>query len=252
VFIHNESCERHADNPDFNAYSRFLASDLILGHDWLLDGDFSRTDMFRWMCAHVVDPAHAERDTDWLIEQLAEIKAVHQLFQTRFGKTMTADTVFGVDYYAACETVKLTTGFPKPTSVEHYMEEVETGQRLGLAGICVEYWNRYQLPLLHTETNFVDHEPNSHVGASDDWGLKQLIELGELLRLDIPVLGFTWYSLMDQFNWHNGMQGSPRETRLHPVGLYSWPDYRPRPFTTNVLPELRERLLELRDMPLRA
>ena len=30
-FIHNESCEKHAENPEFNAFGRFLCSDLILG-----------------------------------------------------------------------------------------------------------------------------------------------------------------------------------------------------------------------------
>lgn len=243
IFIHNESCEKHAENPDFNEFGRFLASDLILGHEWLLEGDFTQSDIFRWMCGHVVDPAHELRDLEKLVDQLSEIKALHQQFQQEFKKSMKADTVFGIDYYAACETVsKLTTGFPKPTSVEHYAEQVEGHERLGLAGICTEYWNRYQLPLLHTETNFVDHGEETHVGASDDWGTKQLIELAQLPKFGIPVLGFTWYSLMDQFNWHNGMQGSPKEIRLHPVGLYSWPDYQPRPFASNVLPGLNQAL----------
>jgi beta-glucosidase/6-phospho-beta-glucosidase/beta-galactosidase len=242
LFIHNESCEQHADNPDFNEFGRFLASDLILGSEWLLDGDFTQSATFRWMQAHVVDSAHALRDTEKLVGQLNEIKALHQRFEAEFKKTMKADTVFGVDYYAACETTKLTSGFPKPTSVEDYAKEVDNGHRLGLAGICAQYWNRYQLPLLHTETNFVDHGPETHVGTSDDWGLKQLIELAQLPKFGIPILGFTWYSLMDQFNWHNGMQGSPRNTRLHPVGLFSWPDYLPRPFTQKVLPSLQQAL----------
>lgn len=242
IFIHNESCEQHAANPEFNDFGRFLASDLILGQEWLLEGDFTQTDVFRWMASHVVDPAHELRDTEKLISQLNEIKEMHLRFQTDFSKSMKADTVFGVDYYAACETVKLTSGFPKPTGVDDYTQEVADGERLGLAGICAEYWNRYQLPLLHTETNFVDHGPSSHVGNSDDWGMKQLIELAQLPKFGIPVLGFTWYSLMDQFNWHNGMQGSPRHTRLHPVGMYSWPEYEPRPFTQNVLPSLRQAL----------
>lgn len=241
IFIHNESCEHHADSPDFNNFGRFLASDLILGHDWIL-GDYIQTDIFHWMKQHCADPAHELQDMEWLTDALTEIKLLHQKFAAEFGKTMKADTVFGVDYYAACETVKLTTGFPRPTSVEHYAEEVEMAQRRGLTGICIEYWNRYQLPLLHTETNFVDHGPNTHVGASDDWGMMQLIEMAQLPKLGIPILGFTWYSLMDQFNWHNGMQGSPQDTRLHPVGLYSWPDYQPRPFTRNVLPSLCQAL----------
>jgi beta-glucosidase/6-phospho-beta-glucosidase/beta-galactosidase len=247
IFIHNESCEHHADNPEFNDFGRFLASDLILGHKWLLTGDFTQTDIFRWMETHFNKADHTglenkAKNTQILIQQIAKIKALHEQFEQEFGKTMKADTVFGVDYYAACETVKLTTGFPKPTGVDAYTEEVETSQRYGLAGICIEYWNRYQLPILHTETNFVDHGENTHVGTSDDWGTKQLIELAQLPKFGVPILGFTWYSLMDQFNWHNGMQGSPQDTRLHPVGLFSWPEYQPRPFASHVLPSLLQAL----------
>jgi beta-glucosidase/6-phospho-beta-glucosidase/beta-galactosidase len=245
IFIHNESCEQHADNPEFNDFGRFLASDLILGHEWLLEGDFTQTGIFKWMQFHMTKASQPYQEILQLIRQLQEIKDLHQSFNTEFDKTMKADTVFGIDYYAACETVMLTTGFPKATSVEDYTEQVLNGERLGLAGICTQYWNRYQLPLLHTETNFVDHGASSHVGTSDDWGLKQLIELAQLPKFGIPVLGFTWYSLIDQFNWHNGMQGSPNDTRLHPVGLYSWPEYAPRPFTQHVLPSLQYALNEI-------
>jgi hypothetical protein len=47
---------------------------------------------------------------------------------------------------------------------------------------------------------------------------------------------------MDQFNWHNGMQGSPEHLVLHPVGLFSWPEYEARPFAKVVLPGLQQAL----------
>lgn len=237
IFIHNESCERHAENSEFNHFGRFLGSDLILGQEWLLNGDFTETDIFQWMRGHYIRPGHEAADEQKLIAQLDQIRQHHLNFQNEFGKSMKADTVFGVDYYAACETVNVVHGFPKPTCVNTYTEQVESGQRLGLAGICVEYWNRYQLPILHTETNFVDFDQANHGG---EWGVKQLIELAQLPKFGIPVLGFTWYSLMDQFNWHNGLQGSPKENVLHPVGLYSWPEYEPRAFTREVLTPLMQ------------
>jgi hypothetical protein len=104
-----------------------------------------------------------------------------------------------------------------------------------LARITTDYWNRYQLPILHTETNFADE-------GADEWGIKQLVELAQLPKLGIPILGFTWYSLMDQFNWDNALKGSPQDTRIYPVGLLSLPDYQPRHFTERVLPELLQAL----------
>lgn len=229
VFIHNESCEFQPDDPQFNAYTRFLGSDLILGQDWLLEGDFRQSDIFQWMSAHV--------PSEVLIPALEFIRGMHERFYETFGKTMRADTVFGVDYYIGCETVKPGYNYALGTNLKGYAADVACDRRRGLARICIDYWNRYQLPILHTETNF----SNEH---GDDWGMMQLVELAQLMKYGIPVLGFTWYSLMDQFNWDNAMQGSPQDVRLWPVGLYRWPDYAPRTFTTEVLAGLQQALAQ--------
>ncbi len=232
IFIHNDSCEHQPDDFHFNEFNRFLASDLILGHEWLLEDDFQKTDMYRWMARHYVRQDNLADDIQHLIVELETIKQYHILFERRFGKTMKADTVFGVDYYMACEIVK--PGHPEQltmTDVKGYEAEIRSDRRKGLARICMEYWNRYQLPILHTETNFFDH-------GSEEWGMKQLVELAQLPKFGIPVLGFTWYSLMDQFNWGDALSGSPKDLKLHPVGMVSWPGYEKRNFTTTVFADL--------------
>jgi hypothetical protein len=243
VFIHNESCEYQPDDADFNQYIRFLVSDLILGHDWLLTGDYRQSDIYQWMHRHYVQaerPAgittSASDREQHLTAALETLKHQHLAFQQTYGKTMRADTVFGVDYYLACETVKF--GFEyqlSKTCIRAYENEVRDGKRRGLTRICIDYWNRYLLPILHTETNNLDH-------CSDGWGMKQLLELALLEDYGIPILGFTWYSLMDQFNWDDALKGSPQNLRLHPVGLVSLPDYQLRTFARQVLPELQEAL----------
>ncbi len=238
LFIHNESCEYQPDDFNFNEYRRFLTSDLILGQDWLLDGDYQSSDMYKWMARQYVRQDHLREDVESLVHQLEVIREYHQRFQQEFQKTMKADTVFGVDYYLACEIVQPDHVFPlTKTCVDTYEKEILAGHRKGLARMCVDYWNRYQLPILHTETNFFDH-------GSEDWGVKQLVELAQLMKFGIPVLGFTWYSLMDQFNWDDAMMGSPNDLRLHPVGLIRLPDYEPRNFTKTILPDLLDTLHE--------
>jgi beta-glucosidase/6-phospho-beta-glucosidase/beta-galactosidase len=192
--------------------------------------------MYKWMARQYVRQDHLREDVESLVHQLEVIREYHQRFQQEFQKTMKADTVFGVDYYLACEIVQPDHVFPlTKTCVDTYEKEILAGHRKGLARMCVDYWNRYQLPILHTETNFFDH-------GSEDWGVKQLVELAQLMKFGIPVLGFTWYSLMDQFNWDDAMMGSPNDLRLHPVGLIRLPDYEPRNFTKTILPDLLDTL----------
>lgn len=231
IFIHNDSCEYHAHDPDFDRFSRFLTSDLILGQEWLLGEDFQQTDIFQWMVQEY------RGDIRDLIRAIELIRRYHLDFQDRFGKSMKADTVFGIDYYLACESFKHGFEYELPENFHHYEEGIRSGKRKGLLKICIEYWNHYQLPLLHTETNFVDY-------LSAEWGLTQLLELAQLQNYDIPLLGFTWYSLMDQYNWDTRLKGSPRELQVHPVGLISLPDYQKRRFAREVLPDLQAALRE--------
>lgn len=235
VFIHNESCEFRSYDTDFNLYHRFLTSDLILGHDWLLHEAYRETGMFHWILEHYARPDHMDEDTRWLVETLDTLKNSHLNFQAEFGKTMRADTVFGIDYYLACESFKHGFEYELPVDLTHYEEGVKSGVRKGLLRMAIEYWNRYQLPILHTETNFADV-------LSAEWGTIQLLELVQLHNLEIPVLGFTWYSLMDQFNWDTRLCDSPQQTRVYPVGLVSLPDYGFNRFAREVLPALETAL----------
>ena len=229
--IHNESCEYHAHDPEFNDFGRFISSDLILGQDWLLNGQVEHTDMGRWLLSHY-DRAGVRTDHQELLKNLKALRLQHLRFQDTFGKTMRTDTVFGVDYYLACESMEHGFEYEMPMNLDVYRQAIKKNQRRGLARIIVDYWNRYRLPILHTETNFAD------LGLAEEWGVGQLLELAQVAQTGVPVLGFTWYSLMDQYNWDNALKGSPQHTRIYPVGLLSMPNYERRQFARQVLPEL--------------
>src|SRR5206468_855768 len=127
----------------------------------------------KWLLAHYVRKDCAETDRSHLLARLSYLRQMHLDFAAEFGKSMRADTVFGVDYYLACESVKHGFVYELPHDIHDYEDGVMSGRRRGLAGICVDYWSRYQLPILHTETNFADDE-------AADWGMKQLLELAQL------------------------------------------------------------------------
>jgi hypothetical protein len=220
VFLHNESCEFRSDDPQFNAHKRFLTSDLILGADWLLAGNFDKSETYAWLKSHYV---RTPEDETRLLTTLESLRAAHLDFAEKFGKSMKADTVFGMDYYVTCESGPGITH--SPTDYKHEAQKT----RKGLFDLGMDYWGRYRLPLIHAETNMRED-------ASEQWMTQQLIELAGLTQCRVPVLGATWYSVMDQAGWESGLSApvlssvadAVQAGRLNPIGLVRLEDYEPR------------------------
>ncbi len=117
--------------------------------------------------------------------------------------------VMGNDYYGRNEQVKLPDG-----------QMFNSMDVLGWYEITKEYYNRYHKPVMHTETN---------VFEADDapmWLWKQWINLMRMRRDGTPVMGFTWYSLIDQIDWDSGL--AEQNNRVNACGLYDL-DRKPRP-----------------------
>jgi hypothetical protein len=218
IFLHNDSCEFRSDDPAFNAHKRFLTSDLILGADWLLAPKFRDSETFAWLKTKFGAERAGELET-----RLERIRDLHLTFATKFGKSMKADTVFGMDYYVTCESGPGITHAP-----EKYRNEAQNTRR-GLYEMGMDYFARYRLPLIHAETNMREEK-------SVEWMTQQLIELSSLIKSGVPVLGATWYSLMDQAGWENGLSSPVLNSleeakaagRLNPIGLISLEDGKPR------------------------
>lgn len=117
--------------------------------------------------------------------------------------------VMGNDYYGRNERILLPDGSECPA------EDV-----LGWYQITHEYYARYRKPVMHTETNVSDSD------AAPAWLWKQWMNVLRMRRDGVPVLGFTWYSLIDQVDWDIGL----REKRGHvnACGLYDL-ERNPRP-----------------------
>ena len=96
--------------------------------------------------------------------------------------------VLGIDYYGRNEHMITPTG-----------RRVPVDDVLGLYLIGKEYYHRYHKPLMHTETNMLDAKDGTA------WLWKQWFNILRMRQDGIPVLGFTWYSLIDQVDWDIGL-----------------------------------------------
>jgi beta-glucosidase/6-phospho-beta-glucosidase/beta-galactosidase len=99
------------------------------------------------------------------------------------------------------------------------------GEIFGYAVITHQYYNRYRLPVMHTETNLCE-------GPCGDEAVKWLHkEWANVLRVrnnGVPIVGFTWYSLIDQVDWDtqlrenngtvNALGLADLDRKLRPVG----------------------------------
>jgi beta-glucosidase len=108
--------------------------------------------------------------------------------------------VLGNDYYAANEHLLID---------EH--TRVYAGDIFGYHVVTRDYYQRYNLPAMCTETNC--REPDA-----DAWLWKTWANIQRLRHDGVPVCGLTWYSLIDQVDWDTAL----REVngREFPVGLY--------------------------------
>jgi hypothetical protein len=117
--------------------------------------------------------------------------------------------IMGNDYYGRNERLLL------PDGNVAIAEDV-----LGWYLITLRYYHRYYKPVMHTETNVFDAD------AAPTWLWKQWVNLLRMRRDGIPVLGFTWYSLIDQVDWD--IQLVEKRGTVNACGLYDM-DRRPRP-----------------------
>ena len=117
--------------------------------------------------------------------------------------------ILGLDYYGRNERII------KPDGSTIAGEDV-----YGWNQIVCGYWDRYRKPVFHTETNVFEPE------RAAEWLWKQWINVLAARRSGVPVLGFTWYSLIDQIDWDT--QRGEHNGHVQGCGLYDL-DRRPRP-----------------------
>ena len=136
------------------------------------------------------------------------------------------EQIVGADYYGRNEHIV------KPCGKRFFIEDV-----MGWYLIAKDYIARYGKPLMHTETNVFDP------AAAPGWIWKQWVSILRMRQDGMNVLGFTWYSLVDQIDWHVGL--GELQGVVNGCGLYDL-QRRPNP----VAAEYRAIIEEFGSLPL--
>ena len=110
-------------------------------------------------------------------------------------------SVLGVDYYEWNERLIDRSGNP-----------LALGELFGWYVIANQYWERYRRPMMHTETNKPDAD------GAPRWLWRQWHNVQLLRSSGVPLVGFTWYSLIDQIDWSIAM--SEPLGIVYPVGMF--------------------------------
>jgi beta-glucosidase/6-phospho-beta-glucosidase/beta-galactosidase len=78
--------------------------------------------------------------------------------------------------------------------------------------ITKQYFDRYHLPVMHTETNLAEDD------KAPGWLWKEWLNMALLKHDGVPIIGFTWYSLTDQVDWDTALREN--NGNVNPLGLY--------------------------------
>ncbi len=179
TFIQSESSEYfHPEDPsccklaDFLNLKRYLSLDLSYAHS-------IKVPHYKYL----IENGMTDAEYEWFMDNKIRGKCI-----------------MGTDYYATNEHIVHADG---STSA--------AGEIFGYYVITQQYYTRYRLPVMHTETNIA--EPNSVTWLQKEWA-----NLYRFKQDGFPIVGFTWYGLLDQVDWDTALRQN--NGTVNPLGLY--------------------------------
>lgn len=179
TFIQSESSEYfHALDPEATPLARFLNQKRFLSLD-LTYGYPVNITMYEYLLENGMSP----QEYKWFTENQVKGRCV-----------------MGNDYYVTNEHIVHPNGNTQAA-----------GEIFGYYVITNQYYQRYKLPIMHTETNI-------RMPASKEWLIKQWANVHRLKRDGIPMIGFTWYSLTHQVDWDSALRDDAGN--VNELGLY--------------------------------
>ena len=183
IFIQSESSEYfHAENPkaikiaEIENSKRFLSLDLNYGH----------------------------RVDSEMYEYLMDNGMTQEEYHFFLGNSLRHHCILGNDYYWTNEHRVGSDGVIRAS-----------GEIFGYSEITRQYYDRYRLPVMHTETNIVEGPAGDE---AVNWLWKEWANVLRVRNDGVPTVGFTWYSLTDQMDWDTALR--EKNERVHPVGLF--------------------------------
>jgi len=178
IFIQSESTQYfHPEAPNCQDYARRFNEKRFLAFD-LTYGQHVNATIYEYL----LDNGMTRDEYHWFLQ--------HHL---------RSRCVMGNDYYATNENLVHADGSLSLS-----------GEIFGYYPITHQYFARYRLPVMHTETNYP--EPDAVKWLKKEWA-----NVHRLKQDGVPILGFTWYSLQDQVDWDTGLRED--NGRVNALGL---------------------------------
>jgi beta-glucosidase/6-phospho-beta-glucosidase/beta-galactosidase len=181
IFIFSESTEYvHPGSPEMVAQAQFMNERRFLSLDLLFGHDVTAT-MYQYLLAGGMTNAE------------------YQWFRNQ--KDLRTHCIMGTDYYITNEHVIRSNG-----------TSIGAGDVYGYYVITRQYFDRYRMPVMHTETNRTAH-------LAVEWLWKEWMNLLRLREDGVPIIGFTWFGLIDMKDWDTAL--TQMRGTVNKVGLYS-------------------------------
>jgi hypothetical protein len=179
IFIQSESSEYfHAVDPQAVPLARFLNQKRFLSLDLTYGYPLNVT-----MYEYLLSNGMTKEEYQWFINN--QVKAY---------------CVMGNDYYVTNEHLVHPNGTTQAS-----------GEIFGYYVITNQYYKRYRLPIMHTETNI-------RMPACKEWLIKQWANVHRLKHDGVPIIGFTWYSLLHQVDWDTALRED--NGNINELGLF--------------------------------
>lgn len=179
TFIQSESTEYfHATEPSALPLARFLNQKRFLSLD-LTYGFPLNVNMYEYLLQNGM----TKNEYNWFTQNQVKARCI-----------------MGNDYYVTNEHLVHPDGSTQAS-----------GEIFGYYVLTNQYYNRYKLPIMHTETNI-------RMPACKEWLLKQWANLHRLKQDGVPIIGFTWYSLLHQVDWDSALRNDAGN--INELGLY--------------------------------
>ena len=151
-----------------------------------------------------LDLNYGRRVDSGMFEFLMDNGMTRDEYHFFLGHQLRQHCVMGTDYYVSNEHRVTPDGNTGPA-----------GDIFGYAEITRQYYERYRMPVMHTETNLSEGPRRTE---AVDWLWKEWANVLQVRNVGVPVLGFTWYSITDQIDWDTALRED--NGRVSPVGLY--------------------------------
>ena len=187
-FVHVETAEHHScrdkASADWTASAnarRFLVTDLVLG----------RVTREHELFPYLVENGAPESELAWFVDCPAHID------------------ILGLDYYIHSEMEWVWDREERRPNMAEAVQE-----RRGFASIAMDYYHRYSLPIMLSETNL-----KGEIHDRIAWLRWMEAECEQLVQSGVDFRGFCWYPSIDSTDWINACTAATGQ--IDPQGIWS-------------------------------